>query len=137
MIVATDILLSIILVLSTLLMVIINLSHRSILKKLCQINDNLIGRIDEYDNNVAGVEEKLFDYKRDIAHVRQQLKQVLFELSVSNAVPSIRRYPGSTPDRVVFGFEKEAVTSIYPGSATDITLNSSSDSAFGYLFGKD
>ena len=104
---------------------------------MCQINDNLIGRIDEYDNNVAGVKEKLFDYKRDIAHVRQQLKQVLFELSVINAVPSIRCYPGSNPDCVVFGFEKEAVTSIYPGSATDITLNSSSDSAFGYLFGKD
>jgi hypothetical protein len=137
MIAATDILLSTILVLSTLLMVIINLSHRSILKKLCQINENLIGRIDEYDNNVAGVKEKLFDYKHDIAHVRQQLKQVLFELSVINAVPSIRRYPGSNPDCVVFGFEKEAVTSIYPGSATDITLNSSSDSAFGYLFGKD
>jgi hypothetical protein len=105
---------------------------------LCQINDNLIGRIDEYDNNVAGVEEKLFDdHKCNIAHVRQQLKQVLFELSVINAVPSIRRYPGFTPDRVVHGFEKEAVTPMYSGSATDITLDSSSNSAFGYLFGKD
>ena len=77
--------------------------YLSISAKINRVHLNLAARIDEYDNNVAGVEEKLFDYMRDIATVKQMLHDI------ARSTPVADKFRGVTHDRVVHGVDTDAV----------------------------
>lgn len=75
MIVTTDMLLSVILGFTMITMVIMYVAYVSLLAHVQQGHKKLLERIDEYDNNVAGVEEKLYDYICDISYLKLHLQQ--------------------------------------------------------------
>jgi septal ring factor EnvC (AmiA/AmiB activator) len=79
---STDVLLYAVLASIMVAMILLCAAYRSLCAQVDCMFKKLNNRIDEYDNNVAGVEEKLLEYQRDNASIQRQLEQITNSINV-------------------------------------------------------